>query len=91
ISMGLTKGSSDLIGWTPVEITPAMVGSTAAVFTAIEVKRSKGGVTTTEQKRFIKRVKQAGGIAGVAASAEAAVDIIGRWNECGHKRPTNEH
>ncbi len=80
ITMGLTKGSSDLIGWTPVEITQDMVGTRVAVFTAIEGKRSKGGVTTPEQKQFNKRVREAGGIAGVAASPEAAVDIIGRWS-----------
>tara|TARA_Y100000310_G_scaffold323451_1_gene383793 strand:- start:44 stop:439 length:396 start_codon:yes stop_codon:yes gene_type:complete len=79
ITMGLMPGSSDLIGWTPIIITPDMVGSPVAVFTAIECKRSKGGRTSTDQKRFIGRVKEAGGIAGVASSPEAAAGILRQW------------
>jgi|TARA_Y100000310_G_scaffold92194_1_gene89795 hypothetical protein len=78
IQMGLTKGGSDLIGWTPVEITPEMVGRKVAVFTAIECKREKGGRLSTEQGRFLRRVRDDGGIAGVANSPEAAVAIIER-------------
>ena len=79
ITMGLTIGSSDLIGWTPIEITAAMIGSDVAIFTAIECKRSSGGTTSNKQKHFIRRVKQAGGIAGVAPSPEAAAEIIKQW------------
>tara|TARA_Y100000310_G_scaffold15089_1_gene15102 strand:+ start:861 stop:1262 length:402 start_codon:yes stop_codon:yes gene_type:complete len=79
VTMGLTRGSSDLIGWTTVVITADMVGADVAVFTAIECKRSKGGRTSTDQKRFISRVKEAGGIAGVAASPEAAANILNQW------------
>ena len=79
ITMGLTSGSSDLIGWTPVEITAAMVGAKVAVFTAIECKRSSGGKTTIKQNHFIRRVKQAGGIAGVASSPDDAAAILRQW------------
>jgi hypothetical protein len=79
ITMGLTPGSSDLIGWTPVVITADMVGADVAVFTAVECKRSKGGRTSPDQKRFLKRVKDAGGMAGVAASPEAAAEILKQW------------
>ena len=79
ITMGLTTGSSDLIGWTPVEITAEMVGAKVAVFTAIECKRSSGGKTSMKQNHFIRRVKQDGGIAGVASSPDAAGDILERW------------
>ncbi len=79
ITMGLKRGSSDLIGWTPIEITEAMIGAKVAVFTAIECKRSRGGKTSADQQHFIKRVKQAGGIAGVAASPETAAGILEQW------------
>lgn len=72
---GLYKGSSDLIGWTPVEITQDMVGSTVAVFTAIEVKTPKGR-PSREQKSFIAAVARDGGFAGVARSPDQAADII---------------
>lgn len=76
ISSGLCVGSSDLIGWTPVEVTPAMVGKKLAVFTAIEVKRLKGKKATDEQDNFIRAVVAAGGIAGVARSEAEALALI---------------
>ncbi len=72
---GLTKGSSDLIGWTEVVITPDMVGRKVAIFTAVEVKSARGRATE-EQLNFIRRVQDAAGIAGIARSSEDAVDII---------------
>lgn len=62
---GLCKGSSDLIGFTPLTITSEMVGSEVAIFTAIECK-SKTGRTTKEQDNFLKAVRDSGGIAFVA-------------------------
>jgi hypothetical protein len=67
-------GGSDLIGWTPVTVTADMVGQRLAVFTAIEVKGPKGK-TSPEQTNFIDRVKIDGGIAGVARSADDAIQI----------------
>ena len=75
ISSGLCVGSSDFIGWTPVTITQAMVGRVVAVFTAIEVKASKGRASE-KQKHFIQVVKQAGGIAGFAKNTEEAIGLI---------------
>ena len=78
IRYGLCKGSSDLIGWTPVTITEDMVGKKIAVFTAIEVKLNKNGKykATDLQKAFISAVKSAGGFAGVADCNKDLEDII---------------
>lgn len=75
VEFGLCVGSSDLIGWTTVEITPEMVGKSLAVFTAIEAKTTTGK-PTPEQLNFIARVREAGGIAGIARSPEGAREII---------------
>ena len=69
-------GTPDLIGWTPVVITPDMVGCRVAVYTAIETKKTKGGRTSDDQVNFIQQVRKAGGIAGVANSPEAAREIV---------------
>lgn len=73
---GLCKGSSDIIGWTSIEINPSMVGKKVAIFTAVEAKDEIGGSLTEEQARFIDVVEQAGGIAGVARSGEEAVELL---------------
>jgi hypothetical protein len=72
---GLVKGSSDLVGWDEVVVTPEMVGSTVAVFTVIEAK-DKGGRLEPEQRNFLDRVKAAGGKAGVASGPDDALAII---------------
>ena len=45
-------------------VTPDMVGSTVAIFTAVEVKA--GTRPTVDQLSFIAAVKGAGGYAGIA-------------------------
>ena len=72
---GLCKGSSDLIGWRSLTITPDMVGQTVAVFAAIEVKDR--GTPTPEQLHFIAQVQAAGGLAGVARTVAEAEAILG--------------
>lgn len=74
VQYGLCPGSSDLIGWTPVTITPEMVGRTVAVFTAIEVKQP-GKYPSPEQRQFLANVTKAGGISGTARSPEDALNI----------------
>lgn len=75
IVYGLCDGSSDLIGWTTVTITPEMVGQRVAVFTAGEVKRP--GVTVpAHQERFLDAVRAAGGRAGVIRSAADAKALV---------------
>lgn len=68
-------GGSDLIGWTPVTITPDMVGETVAVFTAAEIKTPRGR-TTKEQDKFLLAVNRAGGLGFVARSVDEALDAL---------------
>lgn len=78
VRMGLVEGGSDLVGWTPVVVTPDMVGERVAVFTAIELKVGKTA-TTEDQDRFLARVAEAGGAATVARSVGDAVDLVRAW------------
>jgi hypothetical protein len=66
---GLCKGSSDLIGWTRVLITPDMVGSRVAVFTGIECK-TLGYKATEDQIRFRNAINKAGGIGKIIYSLD---------------------
>lgn len=76
VRCGLGTGSSDYVGWTEYVVKESDVGRTVAIFTAIETKRSKGGVRSADQERFVARVREVGGIAGFANSAEAAVEVL---------------
>ena len=68
---GLCTGSSDLIGFTSVVITPEMVGKKIAVFTALEVKTPTGR-TSNEQLNFLRAVLSSGGIAKVVKTPDEA-------------------
>jgi len=70
IRFGLCKGSSDLIGFTELRITPGMVGKTVAVFTACEVKKDEKSKTSPEQDEFGATVEKAGGIFVLATTPE---------------------
>lgn len=75
--------SSDLIGITPVMITPDMVGKVVGVFTAVETK-PEGWVFRKSDKRAVAQqafhdiVKKSGGYAGFATSKEEFRRIIRR-------------
>lgn len=75
VSFGLCVGSSDLIGWRSVVITPADVGRTVALFVALEAKTATGR-PTPDQTRFLDAVTRAGGMAGVFRKLEDAREII---------------
>ena len=75
VQFGLAKGSSDLIGFKTIEVTPDMIGKKLAVFTSIEVKTAKGKLTPM-QHNWLSCVNEAGGITGVARSVQDAIQII---------------
>lgn len=75
IHSGFPKGSSDLIGFTPMTITEDMVGKRLAIFTACEVKTSTGKATK-KQIEFINFVNDSGGIGFVANTIEKARHIF---------------
>ncbi len=78
---GLHPGSSDLIGWKTVTITPDMVGENIAVFTSIECKSpgwkpQASDKTWPGQKKWLRAVRDAGGIAIVARSVVEAMEDL---------------
>lgn len=72
---GLTEGSSDLIGWRTVTITPEMVGQQVAVFVSLEAKEGTGRLSP-EQRGWLNGVRQAGGIAAEVRSVEDAEKAV---------------
>lgn len=75
---GLATGSSDIIGITPVTITPDMVGKTLGVFTAVEVKYGRTP-TTEQQRRFLAMVEKLGGIALRVKTLEQYMEGVRAW------------
>jgi hypothetical protein len=65
VRFGLAPGSSDLIGFRIVIVSPDMVGSKIAQFVAIEVKTPSGRVTA-DQKNFLRVIEHSGGVAILA-------------------------
>lgn len=75
---GLCTGSSDLIGWTTREVTPDMIGKKIAIFTAVEVK-TKNGRASKEQLAFIKKLRESGGIGGLARNENDAINLLNNY------------
>lgn len=81
---GLGPGTSDLIGWQTVRTRMDDDECKIARFVAIEVKppgwkprNAKDKIRLAEQIEFIEKVKRAGGIAGIAHSAQEMLEIVG--------------
>jgi hypothetical protein len=75
VTMGLCVGSSDLVGWRSITVTPDMVGTILAQFAAIEVKTPTGR-TSPSQIKFLDVVSRAGGLSAVVRSPEEATRIF---------------
>ncbi len=73
------NGYGDNVGYLTVTITPEMVGRRVAVFTMIESK-VRGGADD-HQLKHIEEVRDAGGIAGCATSAEDCEQILTHWRK----------
>lgn len=74
---GLCVGSSDLIGFKSIVITPEMVGKKVAIFAGAEIKTAHGKASK-EQINFINMVNGLGGIGFVARSEDEALEFINR-------------
>jgi hypothetical protein len=72
VRFGLCEGSSDLIGYLPITITPDMVGQRVAVFLAAEAK-SLTSRPTPLQSAYIEAVKRDGGIGFIFKSTYEAL------------------
>ena len=75
VQFGLAKGSSDLIGFKTVKITPEMIGQEIAQFVSIEIKTERGKLTDVQQN-WLQKVKSSGGIVGVARTVKDALQIL---------------
>lgn len=73
--IGVKMAPCNLIGLASVTVTPAMVGRTFAVFTAIECK-AKGSKETEKQTLFLRKVKDMGGFADFAYAFSDANRIL---------------
>ncbi len=73
---GWTTGSSDLLGWREITITPEMVGRTFAQLVCVEVKRPGKSHTSPEQKNWLKVTTEAGACSGIVKSIAEAEELL---------------
>lgn len=69
VTYGLCVGSSDLIGYKSLIITPSMVGQRFAQFVAVEAKAPKGQLRD-KQVLFLEQCRAAGAIAVCVRSVD---------------------
>lgn len=82
LSSGLCEGSSDLIGYVPVTITPSMVGRRVAVFVAIEAKGTHARTAkdrAAKQQLFLDVVNAAGAFGAQVRSCDELRDAFAAW------------
>lgn len=75
VQFGLCPGSSDLIGWKSIVVTPDMVGERIAFFVALECK-SPLGVRRAAQENFLAAVEHAGGMGDFVRSVKEACQVL---------------
>jgi hypothetical protein len=75
VQTGLSVGSSDLIGWQTILITPEMVGKPVAAFVSLEIKSATGRLSK-EQRHWLKTVAEAGGIAGAVRTPDEVTTLL---------------
>ncbi len=76
VRYGLARGSPDLVGWLPIEITEKHLGMKLAVFVGIEVK-GKNTAFKEHQRNFLNQIASDGGIAVLArGNADDAIRAI---------------
>lgn len=75
VTYGLCPGSSDLIGYKSIMVTPDMVGKRVAIFCALEGKGARYPATDA-QKRYLALIRKAGGIAGIFRGVIEARHIL---------------
>ena len=75
VQFGLAKGSSDLIGFKTIKITPEMIGQEIAQFVSLEIKTERGKLSDIQQN-WLQKVKSSGGIVGVARTVKDALNIL---------------
>ena len=75
VQFGLAQGSSDLIGFKTIKVTPDMVGQEIAQFVSLEIKTESGKLTEM-QHNWLQKVKTSGGIVGVARTVKDALKIL---------------
>ena len=75
VLFGLAKGSSDLVGFKSIKITPEMIGQEVAQFVSIEIKTERGKLTEVQQN-WLQKVHDSGGIVGGARSIQDALKIV---------------
>lgn len=80
VQFGLEVGSSDLIGFKSITITPDMVGKRVAVFLSPEVKKP-GQTGKSHQQAWRDMVNSFGGISGIVKSVEEAQELVGEVGE----------
>jgi hypothetical protein len=75
IRFGLAPGSSDLIGWRTITVTPDMVGKRIAVFTGVEVKTPTGAIRKN-QLLWQSALRSHGGISEILRSPSEINRVI---------------
>ncbi len=76
--------SADLIGVTPLTVTPMNIGQTWGIFTAVEVKKPgwkfrAGDKRAAAQKNFLDNITIRGGIATFATHPDDYIEAIRRF------------